>query len=344
MPKINPYQVYPIVGSGGVVSFPVTENTIDYYLIPATSPLALVGNLTISPSGTEVDGMSYVFHLKNGIVYDGGVITIFGYELAVSQAYFGCTVTCRYISGNWVVEALFSAKTGIGQTINGVYITDGTLDGNSLKSADVPLSKLVVAAARGYALRAGVGGAPEYFNAITAGQVLMGSGTDVVSLAISGAFSLNGAGVATLANNYVTKAMLAYTPIEYYEADLNITSAEILTLNGSPLTIVANPGAGKYIEAISASAQMLSFGASAYATNTTLQLINTGADVAQLQDTAILISTVNKTTKFKDVTSATAGQTQVLPNTALQVKVGTGNPITGDSAIKVSVIYRIVTI
>jgi len=137
--------------------------------------------------------------------------------------------------------------------------------------------------------------------------------------------------------------MLANAPLEYFTAELSLTSANILALNGTPQTIVANPGSGKYIHVISATSQM-TFVSAAYATNTTLQLINTGSDIAQLQDTAILISTVTKNTKFKDVTSAAAGQTQVIANTALQIKVATGNPITGDSTIKVTVYYTIETI
>jgi hypothetical protein len=343
MPQINQYQNYTVLAAGGTISFPVTEKTLEYNLIPTSSPLILTGNLTVSASGTPTEGATYIFNVVPSIAYDSVFITIFGYQVSAGEAFYGCQVICKYINGNWRVKSIFGGGTGIVQSIDGKYIQNSTIDGDALKAADIALSKLVVAAARGYALRAGVGGVPEYFNAITAGQVLMGNGTDVVSQAITGAITLNSAGVATIPNNYVTQAMLAYTPVEYYEAELSITSAQVLALNGTPLTIVAAPGSGKYIDVVSATSQM-TYVSAAYATNTTLQLINDGATVAQAQDTAILISTVTKNTKFQQVTAATAGQTQIIANTALQVKVGTGNPITGDSAIKVSVIYRIVTL
>lgn len=128
-----------------------------------------------------------------------------------------------------------------------------------------------------------------------------------------------------------------------YAAEIKITTAQILALNSTPITIVAAPGASKYIEVVSASANM-TYVSAAYATNTTLQLINTGADVPQVTNTTILISTTSKNTKFIDGQTPTAGQTQIITNTALQVKVGTGNPTAGDSDITVYVLYRIITI
>jgi hypothetical protein len=129
-----------------------------------------------------------------------------------------------------------------------------------------------------------------------------------------------------------------------YKASLTITSAKILTLNGTPLTIVSATGAGTYIEAISASASM-TYGTTPYATNTTLQIINDGADNAQLINASALIGTVTKNTKFYTNNSIpTAGQTQIITNTALQVNVLTGNPTAGDSDITVHVFYRIITL
>lgn len=134
----------------------------------------------------------------------------------------------------------------------------------------------------------------------------------------------------------------ASAEIVYY-ASLTITTAQVLALNGTPLTIVAATGAGTYIEVISASATM-TFVSAAYATNTTLQLINAGADIPQVTNAFILPATVTKNTKFVDGQTPTAGQTQIIANTALQVKVATGNPTTGDSDITVRVAYRIITI
>lgn len=127
------------------------------------------------------------------------------------------------------------------------------------------------------------------------------------------------------------------------EATLTISSASILALNSTPITIVSAPGAGKYIEVISASASM-TYVSAPYATYTTLQLINAGADTAQSTNTTILASTVTRNTRFGGATAPTAGQTQIITNTALQVKVETGNPTGGDSLVTVKVYYRIVTI
>jgi len=284
-----------------------------------------------------MEGMEVTIHYGGLVIYDGGVVTIAGRALTASEALSKYIIKCKYINSTWVVHLQISDLS----YISGVNILDNTITNSKIVAATIALAKLVVGAARGYFIRSGAAGVWEAANGATSGNILQGNGTDIVSNPVTGDISITGTGVTAIGAGKVTATMLAYTPMEYFEQELDITSAQVLALNGTPLTIVAAPGSGYHIEVISASARM-TFVAAAYATNTTLQLINAGADIAQLQDTAILISTVSKKTKFKDVTSATAGQTQIISNAALQVKVASGNPITGDSAITVSVIYRII--
>ena len=54
-----------------------------------------------------------------------------------------------------------------------------------------------------------------------------------------------------------------------------------------------------------------------------------------------MLGTFNKITKFEAPTAATAGQTQIIEDTAVQIEVPAGIPATGDSGIKVQVIYAI---
>lgn len=146
-----------------------------------------------------------------------------------------------------------------------------------------------------------------------------------------------------IADNSITLDKLSFTLGSYLEATLTIPSASVLTLSSIPIDIVSSPGIGKYIEVISATSN-ITFVSTAYTTSVTLQLINNGANIAQSQDTTSLISTVSKITRFKDLISANATQTQILPNTSLQVKVPIENPTLGNSNITIKVLYRIVTI
>lgn len=128
------------------------------------------------------------------------------------------------------------------------------------------------------------------------------------------------------------------------EATLSLTSAQILTLYSVPLDIVASPGAGKYIEVISASC-IYTVVTLPYAGNIVLGLWCAGAGVEQIQNVTALISTASRTTVFRHATSISGTTTtQVLANTALQVKIATGDTTVGNGTAVIKVLYRIVTI
>jgi len=121
-------------------------------------------------------------------------------------------------------------------------------------------------------------------------------------------------------------------------ASLTIASADVLTLNSTPITIVGAV-AGYAIEVVSASVK-IDFNTTPYATNLNLQLINAGADVEQYL-AGTLDATVLQTAVFEQGTPS-AGQTQIIANTDLQVSVRSGNPTAGDSDITVYVHYRLI--
>lgn len=128
-----------------------------------------------------------------------------------------------------------------------------------------------------------------------------------------------------------------------YEAILTLTTAQVKLLNGTPKTIVAAPGAGFAIEALSMVCDM-TFVSAAYVTNTALSLAADTATIAQMNDTAILLSTGSRiTTGIKlEATGTTAAQ--VIENKALQLKELSGNPATGDSNVIVTITYKIINV
>jgi hypothetical protein len=121
-------------------------------------------------------------------------------------------------------------------------------------------------------------------------------------------------------------------------AELTIASADVLTLNSTPLIIVSAVS-GYAIEVVSAS-RKLDFNTTAYATNTDLQLITSGATSVQAQ--ARINSSVSNTMCIDKSTPALATSTQILANADLLVKVETGNPTAGDSDITIYVHYRLI--
>ena len=122
-------------------------------------------------------------------------------------------------------------------------------------------------------------------------------------------------------------------------AELTIASADVLTLNSTPLTIVSAVS-GYAIEVVSASVK-IDFNSAAYATNTDINVVCSGATQSQLKDD-VLASTVSTIRKLLPVTGLAATDTQIIQNSALLVSVGSGNPTAGDSDITVYVHYRLI--
>lgn len=127
------------------------------------------------------------------------------------------------------------------------------------------------------------------------------------------------------------------------ETSLVITSEQIVLLNGTPLQIVASPGANKIIEVISWSVQALATVSTPYTTNTTLLLINDGADRYQAEDRLLLKTSIAKITRGTiTAASSTASENQVLIDTRLMVSALSGNPAAGNFDIKIFLQYRII--
>ena len=128
-------------------------------------------------------------------------------------------------------------------------------------------------------------------------------------------------------------------------AKATLTSGQVLTLNTAPITVIAAPGAGKMITILDV-ATKLTFGTAAYAANTQLSLKYAGAAYNACTDASTLVSGASRTLRWDQVVSTTASatNTQVVENAAVQITVNTGNPTTGDSSITYYIYYVITTL
>ncbi len=98
---------------------------------------------------------------------------------------------------------------------------------------------LFTSTARGDIIRRGAS-AWNNLSAKSAGAVLLGDGTDVISAALSGDGTLSGAGVLTLAEGFPRQAAVS------------LSAAQILLLADTPVELVPAPGAGKYLQFLGA--------------------------------------------------------------------------------------------
>ncbi len=127
-----------------------------------------------------------------------------------------------------------------------------------------------------------------------------------------------------------------------YYASLVIASADVLTLNATPLLLIAAPAAGIHIHVIKSSVKV-TFNTTAYAANMHIDIYTDTAVIQQERISSCLNATVTRTSQGQPQAISAATDTQLIGGKAVYVKVPTGNPTTGDSDIEVFVSYKLVT-
>lgn len=124
-------------------------------------------------------------------------------------------------------------------------------------------------------------------------------------------------------------------------AEVIISSAQVLDINSTPVTIIATPGTGKFIEVISIYGY-LDYNTTTYATNFQLEfrynnvsasITNTAWNIAQTED---------KIFRFEISGTPTGEAISSIINQPITLSESSGNPTTGDGTLKVYITYRIV--
>ena len=121
-----------------------------------------------------------------------------------------------------------------------------------------------------------------------------------------------------------------------------ITSAQILALNATPITLVAAPGTGKYLEFMGLT-MILKSTATAYAAVATKNLAvkyTNGAGVTvstQVASTGFMDQVVDVITTLKDISTDVV----IAANAALVMQMLTGEITTGTGTLVIDVMYRI---
>lgn len=203
-----------------------------------------------------------------------------------------------------------------------------------LLDANVTFAK-IEGVARGNILRGSSAGVMEELNlgAVGAGGIIFTDATDVLVGLMSGDGSLDLAGALTISaglNTFITKVTIA--------------TADVLTGNATPITIVGAPGAAKIVRPL-ACFNTLTYNSVAYATNGRMQLRHdTAAEPCFISGTNTLFGTVTQTLMLIENGSTGNTDTQFLANKALLWEINTGDPTAGNSQIEVYVIYQIVDV
>ncbi len=134
-----------------------------------------------------------------------------------------------------------------------------------------------------------------------------------------------------------------------------ISSAEVLALNATPITLIAAPGAGKTI-IVDEIQLFLDYGSADYAADAgedlTFQYATGNVAIAAIDNDAVAFLTASADAHWfgqpgavYDVQAAATGDGVLLTtidNEAIEVTIATGEVITGDSPIKWRIKYRVI--
>ena len=204
-----------ILAAGVTQTFPITD-AVDIYDIKANAgAVVLVGNVSITSSGTLSIGSTYSLLIGGGFTLGANTFTVFGATLTAAQVLYAGKVLAYYNGSSWDVYYDRDDTSG-NVSIQGGDIVAATVTSTALAGGIVN-TKLLAMAARGYMPRGGANGVWESVDAKTTGQFVGGNGTDVGPLTMSGDATL-ASGVITVAANAITTAKVL---------DANITLAKL---------------------------------------------------------------------------------------------------------------------
>jgi len=167
--------------------------------------VTLSGSFNVSPSGTPIKNTSVKILWEASVTLSGNTITIFGETVPDELAATNFVAECVYDGAAWVVNILPDfAGTGI---IAGKLLGTDSISTTKIIDDAVTNAKLANIT-RGSVKVGGASDAPTDLDAKTSGNILVGDGTDIASVAVSGDATLSSAGALTIANSAVTTAKI----------------------------------------------------------------------------------------------------------------------------------------
>ena len=214
--------------TSGTINIPIdlasagVDPIFEYNVIGGSA--TLVGSLSISPSGTPKKGSKNIVVWNASATLSGNTITIFGETVPDELAATNFVAECVYDGAAWVVNILPDfAGTGI---IAGKLLAADSVSTAKILDDAVTNAKLANIT-RGSVKVGGASDAPTDLDAKTSGNILVGDGTDIASVAVSGDATLSSAGALTIANSAVTTAKIDAAAVTAAKLDSNSNKAQI---------------------------------------------------------------------------------------------------------------------
>lgn len=126
---------------------------------------------------------------------------------------------------------------------------------------------------------------------------------------------------------------------EILHTEVDLTTAELLALFTTPKELVSTPGT-KYVHEFISAVLILDYNSAAYATRGDLRVKENDESGTTLSDTIALADLMDNTADTVRTMQALSADVALTAGAALVLTVATGNPVTGDSPLRVRVAYR----
>lgn len=233
-----------IVAGATPVTLPVTDNFQQYYINAAG--ITLLGNQTISPSGTAQEGMLFKFKFKGALTLGGNSFTVFGVSMPQNILNGDAEIDCYYNGSAWEVTALPSfTDAGI--------VSTSTIATNAVTSAKITDLNVTTAKINDLAVTTGkindlaVTDAKIASNTITASKLDTAGKTETFTSLVSFETGYLGGGYKIYVPYACTATFVAIS-VTHAIAGVNdgsITVASSLgTIAGTPVTITQSAVVG----------------------------------------------------------------------------------------------------
>jgi hypothetical protein len=361
------FTLYHDLSTGNVINYGLQDG-FQMILVYGTSTGAVTTNFT----GTTANDMDLFIEWSG----DSGAnaVTIITTPMPASMALVKHLIHCHYnaVTTSWDVEFLPSGDTAF--LVNSMVKSDAAIARSKTASATADYvlinDNAGVMSEEQYLnqVRGGLGQDVSGFTGVVKSNAGAFSASDIVNTDIDAAAAIDlskldsgaagqiivcdGAGVptyttmsgdATIDQNGVVT--LAAGQIQSF--DVTIASADILTMNASPIQLVGAQGGGLGIELVSCTGS-ITYNSVTYATqgDIVIKCATATTEQAYFTSARLLFGTITRTAcaQFGFITGSGATSTTVVANQALIAQVNSAEPTAGNSTIRLQGLYRVIQV
>lgn len=224
-----------IVAAGGNYTYDYNDVSEYYYLFPDSGiGLTLLGNVDITHTNFAIPVSSVFFYMApTAFDLNGNTFTIEGISITQEQINAGFLLLITGADSSFLSLPGISNATFLYQQGASYITTSDIIDGS------VTVAKLANLT-RGSILLGNSSNRPAAYDAKTSGQILIGNGTDLVSVAVTGDVTITSGGVTSIGAGVIVNADINASAAIALSKLAALTASKPVVTNGSGVLTTAN--------------------------------------------------------------------------------------------------------